>query len=470
MKEKFDVIVVGAGTAGCTLAKKLTEAGLSTALVDSKPKGEIGYPWEVTVEHDVFGRITMKAPAANMLLETPTLYRFYAADRENHVQIGGGTGKGFPIRHKVFNQYLLEQTLKAGVVFFPQHKVKGFLFGSDDNPEGVTGTKTGPFHRNFSLYAPLVADASGITSVLRKDTPERFGIKRKVRIQDYAFGWNEVRKPDTSGWEQIQDEFDIKPGMSYTFLGKQHAYETIHMREDGTVSFIFGAALQENPKIHPHYIGRYFEERPYLGKRVHAGGQPIPIRRALDTMVGDGFLCLGDAACQVIPTMGSGVASSIHAADIAARTITGAFNDGNLRVKRLWEYNVKYQRKRGAVLASYDIIRRLLQSLSEENINEVFKVGLLKDENFLNTYTSNTIRYNIWEILENMRKFFGHIQMIPLGIHFLQALKDSQRAMELYKNYPEKTNNEEFTKWVKETDNLFSKYRTFRKGGREIYF
>ena len=40
--EKFDVIVVGAGTAGCLAAKTVAEAGLKTCLIDSKKREEIG--------------------------------------------------------------------------------------------------------------------------------------------------------------------------------------------------------------------------------------------------------------------------------------------------------------------------------------------------------------------------------------------------------------------------------------------
>jgi choline dehydrogenase-like flavoprotein len=40
--EKFDVIVVGAGTAGCLAAKTIAEAGLKVCLVERKRKEEIG--------------------------------------------------------------------------------------------------------------------------------------------------------------------------------------------------------------------------------------------------------------------------------------------------------------------------------------------------------------------------------------------------------------------------------------------
>ncbi len=40
--EKYDVIVVGAGTAGCLAAKTVAEKGLNVALIEKKPQTEIG--------------------------------------------------------------------------------------------------------------------------------------------------------------------------------------------------------------------------------------------------------------------------------------------------------------------------------------------------------------------------------------------------------------------------------------------
>ena len=40
--EKFDVIVVGAGTAGCLAAKTAAEAGLKVCVIDRKGREEIG--------------------------------------------------------------------------------------------------------------------------------------------------------------------------------------------------------------------------------------------------------------------------------------------------------------------------------------------------------------------------------------------------------------------------------------------
>jgi len=40
--EKYDVVVVGAGTAGCLAAKTVAESGLKVCIVEKKPRDQIG--------------------------------------------------------------------------------------------------------------------------------------------------------------------------------------------------------------------------------------------------------------------------------------------------------------------------------------------------------------------------------------------------------------------------------------------
>ena len=68
---KFDCIVVGAGTAGSILAKKLAEAGYKVLIIDKKTKKNVGQTWEVSIEKNVFGRIGLKLPDKKHWIENP---------------------------------------------------------------------------------------------------------------------------------------------------------------------------------------------------------------------------------------------------------------------------------------------------------------------------------------------------------------------------------------------------------------
>lgn len=468
---KFDCIITGAGTAGSILAKKLAEAGFKVLLVDKKPKKKIGHPWEVSIEKDVFSRVGLKLPYKKHWIENPAKSRFYSDKKEDYIEIDTVHDNVFNIQHKILNQFLLDEAIKAGAELRTGYSASNLIINKDDIVKGITGKRKGLLRTsNFSLNAEVIVCASGINAVLRKRTPESFMIKHRLRMQDFAYAWMALHEMSDKHIKKLQENLDIVPGMSYSRLGKFHGYQTLHLRKDNTVCFVFSTAVTESREHSAEVLYREFiEKNPVFGRLIYGGGRPIPIRRAIDTMVGDGFVCIGDSACQVIPTMGSGVASSMHAADIAAHSITDAFNRNDFSKEKLWNYNHKYQSKRGAILASYDIIRRFLQSLTTKDIDSIFKSGLLKNDNFVNTFSSNKIKYDIMETIENLVKIFSNFSLLPIGFKLIQSFNDSGRALKLYKKYPEEFNKEEFIEWQKQTDSLFSHYRTFSKGEKESF-
>jgi flavin-dependent dehydrogenase len=467
--KSFDCIVAGAGTAGCVLAKKLAEAGLSVCILDRKSKNDIGWPWEVAVEKRVFSRIGLLLPPENKWLENPEITRFYASRSTNYVEVNTAHQDVFSIQHKKLNKILFKQALKAGVIFRENHYIEELLL-NDSFACGVKGRRKGILKKiGFSIRAPVIIDASGISAILRRQTPESFNIKHTLRAQDYAFGWQQLHAINNNQIKALEKEFNLKPGIAYTRLGKYHAYEVIHLRKDHTACLIFGGSIMDLESSAKNLCQKFIEKYPYFGPVKYSGGRPIPIRRAIDSMVGNGFICIGDSACQVIPTMGSGVASSIHAADVASRAIVGAFNKNDFSTAGLWSYNLKYQSKRGAILAGYDIIRRFVQSLTDEEIERVFKAGLIQNENFVDTFSSNTIKYDIVDILENLGKIFSNIEVLPVGLRFIQAFRDSQKALQIYKRYPQDFVQKDFLAWQKQTDELFSHYRTFSDKKEETF-
>jgi digeranylgeranylglycerophospholipid reductase len=467
----FDCIITGAGTAGCILAKKLAEAGFRVLILDKKSRKNIGHSWEVSIERSVFARVGLKLPDKKFWIENPVKSRFYSDKKEDYIEIDSVHDNVFNIYHKTLNQFLLKEAVKAGAEFRGGYRASDLISSSDDIITGIKGTRKSLFgKKSFSLNTRITVCASGIDAVLRKKTPESFMIKHKLRMQDFAYAWMALHEMTDKHIEKLQETLDIVPGMSYSRLGKFHGYQTMHLRKDGTICFIFSSAVTESKEHAAEILYREFvKKNPVFGRIIYRGGRPIPIRRAIDTMAGDGFLCIGDSACQVIPTMGSGVASSMHASDIASHTITDAFNCNNFSKEKLWSYNHKYQVKRGAILASYDIIRRFLQSLNTKDIDSIFKSGLLKNDNFVNTFSSNKIHYDVLQVMDNLVKIFSNFSLVPIALRLMQSFNDSGKALKLYKKYPEKYNKEKFIEWQKQTDSLFSHYRTFSKGEKESF-
>lgn len=470
MADRFDIVVTGAGPAGCMLALRTAQAGFRVALLDRRSDKQLGNRWEVGVERSIFSEVGLKTMTADTALEDPERTRFFAGDRDHFVEMGSQHESIMTYRHRDINRLLFRAARNAGVAWFPRFRAETLLI-NDLHILGVRGRQRGLLWEGArELTGRLVVDAAGVHGPLRRQVPPEYAVKRAIRLQDYATAWNEVRELPPALQDRFADHFNMKPGVSYTRVGKYHGFQTIHWRRNNTVNFIFGAAAGSRSTGARELCRRFIADNPYVGRTIHADGSLLPIRRALDTLVADGFLCVGDAACQVVPTMGSGIASSLKAAQTAAKTIIRALNSGDTRRKSLWSYNAFYQKNRGAILAGYDIVRRFLQSLDQEQINDVFKSGLLKEKDFMSTFSSNSIEYNFSSVLDSLRHLFAHFRsLMPIAVKFVQMVGDSQKAQRLYADYPAEWDAALFERWQDRTNHLFAMYRTLPSGSAEEF-
>ena len=88
MVESYDVIVVGAGTAGCLTAKTAAEAGLEVGLLDRKPREKIGEKicGDAIGKHH-FDTLGLNYPSGDELQSRIEGIKIYSPDMETVFQI-----------------------------------------------------------------------------------------------------------------------------------------------------------------------------------------------------------------------------------------------------------------------------------------------------------------------------------------------------------------------------------------------
>jgi digeranylgeranylglycerophospholipid reductase len=457
MKKVFDLIVVGAGVGGCVLAKKASEAGFEVALIDKKPMNYIGYGWEVACEKKIFGRVSLKFPDATILSGSPDYYRFSAIKQQHGVEMNALYDSVFYAVHKKLNQDMLAKAAGSGVTILDRFDVAEYIH-DNGKIKIITGWMKSLFgERKVKLRARIVADASGSERAIARQLPEEALVQHQIQRYDLVSAWNEVCEIDPYQTDRIMNTFGIRSGMYSTNIGPYHAYQAIFLRKNNTVSITFGASVEFEKRSARIICSDFKKKYPFFGKVISGGGKIIPIRRSIDNMVADGFLCLGDSACQVVPTMGSGISSSMYAADIAASVITESLNSGDTSTASLWKYNVNYQTRRGAILASYDVIRRFLQNLPIAETEKIFENGLLQDENFIQIYAADRLVYNLSQIVDNVGKIITNPIMLPTGLHMAGVLRDSEKVLHLYQNYPKEWDKKALFNWMFQINKIFKK-------------
>lgn len=443
--EKFDVIVVGAGTAGCLTAKTVAEAGLTVCLVERKPVEEIGEKicGDAVGRHH-FENLGLKHPEnAELEKEIPGI-RVYSPDLKTIFTVKGEGLHGYVINRRNFGQRLLKEAIDAGANLFESALCleptieKGFV-----NGVLLKHLKTGKIIR---LFSNIVVDATGISAVLRSKLPQEMGIPKKISRKDIEACYREIR--------QLKNE-DQVPEMCEIYLNNQMApggYIWIFPKAGSKVNVGLGVAMRgnfPNPKglLYNHVLAKSMFENSLL---LNGGAWMVPTRRPLDNMVGNGIIIVGDAACQVSPIHGGGIGPSMMGGYLAGKTIVEAIENGDFSQKALWHYNLRYMEYYGVKQAGLDVFRIFLISCRDEDLNYGMKYKLITEKDLLEASMGNEIQVRFSDV--TIRVFRG-IKRVSLLNRLRITASLMRKVREWYRNYP--VTPEGYKKWRKETERLF---------------
>jgi len=442
---KFDVIVVGAGTAGCLAAKTTAQAGLKVCLLENKKREEIGEKvcGDALGEHHL-SNLGLEKPQSGELEKRIEGIKIYSPDLETIFTIRHEDFTGYMLNRRAFGQWLLNMAIDEGATLLDSTQCsepiieKGFVTGVS-----VKNMKTG---KNDRLEGKVIIDASGFVAVVRRKLPESLGIETEVANEDVEACYREIRQlsheTEESKYCEIYLNQEVTPA----------GYTWIFRKTGARVNAGLGICMRgkfPNPRtqFYKHVLTKpLFEGSLLLG----AGAWYDPTRRPLDNMVGNGIAVLGDAACLVNPIHGGGIGPSMLSGFLAGKTIVEASEKGDVSRKALWPYNRKYMESYGGKQAALDIFRRLLISSRNEDLNYGMNYRLLTEEDVLKAGMGDDFHLNISETAK--RTFRG-----LKNLRFLNKLRVTVSLMRQvrghYRNYPE--NPQGFEEWEAQTKHLF---------------
>ncbi|MFX1514012.1 MAG: geranylgeranyl reductase family protein, partial [Promethearchaeota archaeon] len=341
---KFDVVVCGAGSAGCITAIMLTQKQqLNVALIDRKPHRKIGRKvcGDAIAEYHfkmVQKELDIPFPRGEELQKTILGLDMYSPDQQGKVRLGSGH-KGFIINRHLFGQRLLGYTLDAGVTVFDNTQVQDLILNNNQ----ITGVivKRKKDKKNEEIKAKVVVDATGVTGVLRKKlTPElASGIEVNISEEDLWYAYREIRllKHNLPEDEYLKIYFskEFAPG-GYIWLFPRGDEENPSVN---TGVGITSTSLPPSPK---ERFYQYVKRTPLFKESslITSGAGLIPIRRPNKSFVTNGLVLIGDAGWQVNPVNAGGLGTTLEAGIMAANAISKAIELDNLTPKGLWNYNV----------------------------------------------------------------------------------------------------------------------------------
>jgi digeranylgeranylglycerophospholipid reductase len=428
--EKYDAIVVGAGTAGCLAAKTIAESGLKVCIVEKKPRAEIGEKicGDALGEHHLTF-LGLPKPNGGELEAKIDGMKIYSPDENTVFTVADNDFKGYLLNRRLFGQWLLNTAINKGASLQDNMNFRSPII-EKGAVAGISAKnmKTG---KVTELRSKVVVDASGYFGMVRKQIPAQFGIDNEIDNEDVEACYREIRqlKQETENTRYCEIYLNQKasPG----------GYIWIFPKGGARVNVGIGAIMRKtgypNPK--EQLYATAFKKPIFDGSLLLTGGAWFdPVRRPLDNMVGNGIVIVGDAASLVNPIHGGGIGPSMLSGHFAGKQIVEALGKGEPTKEALWGYNKKYISTYGKKQGALDIFKLFLLSCSDEDLNYGMNQKLMTEDDVLKAGMGDDFKLNITDtakrVFKGMRRL-GFLNRLRLTVTMMKELGAH------YNTYPE---------------------------------
>ena len=447
--EKYDAIVVGAGTAGCLAAKTIAESGLKVCLVEKKPREEIGEKicGDALGEHHL-NFLGLEKPTGGELEAKIDGIKIYSPDENTVFTIADKDFIGFLLNRRLFGQWLLNKATDKGALLLDNMNFRAPII-EEGAVVGIT-VKNMKTSKVSEMRSKVVVDASGYFGMVRKQLPPEMGIDRDIANQDVEACYREIRqlKQETENTRFCEIYLNQKasPG----------GYIWIFPKGGARVNVGLGICMRGNyPNPKEQLYNTAFKKPIFDGSLVLTAGSWFdPVRRPLDNMVSNGVMLVGDAASLVNPIHGGGIGPSMLSGYFAGQQIIEALSKGEPTKEALWGYNKKYIDTYGKKQGSLDIFKMFLLSCSDEDLNYGMNEKLMTEDDVLKAGMGDDFHLNITEtakrVFRGLRRV-GFLNRLRLTVTMMKGLRAH------YNTYP--TTPIGFEAWRDQTVKLIEEGR-----------
>ena len=332
----YDVLIVGGGPAGSTLAWCLRNSGLSICILDkaSFPRQKVCAGW-VTPEVMRVLNIDLEDYSRGRVLQKITGFRIGQLGQQQIESHYPGEPVSYGIRRIEFDNYLLQ---RCGAELFTGEAFK-------------TMEKTGDgWLVNANYRARLVIGAGGHFCPVARTIGSKGTSERTVAAQEVEFEMTDRQKTNCIINKETPELFFTPDLKGYGWVFRKGDFLNIGLgREDKS-------ELSSHVERFCHYLSAQGKIPNDIIDKYN-GHAYLLYPHATRKMFADHVLLIGDSAGLAYPQSGEGIRPAVESAILAADVIRSCDND--YRKSTLQAYNNLMEKRFGRRLPGPDLMERL---------------------------------------------------------------------------------------------------------------
>jgi geranylgeranyl reductase family protein len=348
-----DVVIVGAGPAGSTMARCLAGEGLDVLLLEEHAEVGDGVICTGVIGREAFERFDLPNGAT---LGRIHRLRFHSPSGKE-VDYQAGSPLAMIVCRKKFDSALARRAVEAGAELRTGSRVRNITVGTE-----------------------------GVRLEMRRDG-EPHELRARLCVLATGFGSGLVRRCGFAGpRHRIQGAQAVVP-----FRDQDHAGIYLGSRfapRGFGWSVPIGDGLARvgvvTDRLAAHYLRRILNRPEVRSRRGRDADGGIPIQACpipvgtLDETVADRLMVVGEAAGQVKTTTQGGIYYGLLCAEAAARVAVEAYRAGDFSRAALAPYEQRWRARLGAELRLGILLRQFYSELSDRQVDRLFDLARIE--------------------------------------------------------------------------------------------